>query len=312
MTAPFALRAPDPGETAAVAALLNAHGHALHGAPAMSEAEMEGWFTSPSLDRDRDIRVAAAPNGSLLGYADIGDQGDDGTRLWIDLRVHPGHTAGRVAEALLDAMEARAREKAAPTDALLRAVADERDEPLRRLLESRGYRFVRASFRMALDFREPPPEPSVPAGIAIRTYRPADEGRAVYDVVGDSFRDTWDFMQRPYDEFVHWSTTGDFDPALWWVAVDGEEFAGVCLCHPSAHGDETRGWVSTRGVRRAWRGRGLGLALLLTAFGEFHRRGLRGAELGVDAESPTGAVHLYERAGMHVARRNDIFERRLG
>jgi len=36
--------------------------------------------------------------------------------------------------------------------------------------------------------------------------------------------------------------------------------------------------------------------------GEFRRRGLEHGGLGVDAESETGAVELYERAGMHVAR----------
>jgi ribosomal protein S18 acetylase RimI-like enzyme len=52
------------------------------------------------------------------------------------------------------------------------------------------------------------------------------------------------------------------------------------------------------GVRRPWRRRGLGLALLRRAFGEFQRRGERLVQLGVDAASPTGATRLYERVGM--------------
>jgi hypothetical protein len=36
------------------------------------------------------------------------------------------------------------------------------------------------------------------------------------------------------------------------------------------------------------------------------------AGLGVDGENPTGAVQLYERAGMHVASRTDTWERELG
>ena len=34
------------------------------------------------------------------------------------------------------------------------------------------------------------------------------------------------------------------------------------------------------------------------------------AELGVDGENTTGAVRLYERAGMHVTRRYDTWELR--
>ena len=52
------------------------------------------------------------------------------------------------------------------------------------------------------------------------------------------------------------------------------------------------------GVRRPWRRRGLGLALLRHAFGEYRRRGVRRIELSVDAGSVTGAPRLYGRAGM--------------
>ena len=31
--------------------------------------------------------------------------------------------------------------------------------------------------------------------------------------------------------------------------------------------------------------------------------------LGVDAQSPTGATHLYERVGMHVEAENVVFEK---
>ena len=34
--------------------------------------------------------------------------------------------------------------------------------------------------------------------------------------------------------------------------------------------------------------------------------------LGVDGESATGTFELYERAGMHIAKREDTFERTLG
>ena len=34
--------------------------------------------------------------------------------------------------------------------------------------------------------------------------------------------------------------------------------------------------------------------------------------MAVDAESPTGATALYERAGMRLVKRWDLWERRLG
>jgi mycothiol synthase len=75
--------------------------------------------------------------------------------------------------------------------------------------------------------------------------------------------------------------------------------------------DAVVGWISILGVRRPGRRRGLGEALLRHAFRELHTRGLRRVGLSVDAESPTGAMRLYERVGMRVAVRSDTWDRQL-
>jgi ribosomal protein S18 acetylase RimI-like enzyme len=102
-----------------------------------------------------------------------------------------------------------------------------------------------------------------------------------------------------------------YDPSLWFLAVNGDNIAGIALCLSEARGRPELGWVSVLGVRPAWRGQGLGLALLKHAFAEFHRRGKRTVGLAVDSESLTGATRLYERAGMHVARDGRSYERVL-
>jgi ribosomal protein S18 acetylase RimI-like enzyme len=75
--------------------------------------------------------------------------------------------------------------------------------------------------------------------------------------------------------------------------------------------DPDMAWVNTLGVRRAWRNRGLGQALLLHSFGEFYRRGKRKAGLGVDATNLTGATRLYEKVGMRVYREFIQYEKVL-
>ena len=69
------------------------------------------------------------------------------------------------------------------------------------------------------------------------------------------------------------------------------------------------GWVGTLGVRRPWRKRGIGLALLRHSFNEFYRRGKRKVGLGVDAQNLTGALRLYESAGMQSTRRSTSTKR---
>ena len=121
------------------------------------------------------------------------------------------------------------------------------------------------------------------------------------------------------ETFERWSElylggylAGPFDPALWFIAEESGEPAGICLCRPEWGADRTLGWVNVVGVRRPWRRQGLGLALLLHAFGELYRRGIERVGLGVHGENPTGAPRLYERAGMVVTRRFDHYARHLG
>src|SRR5690606_16415414 len=117
-----------------------------------------------------------------------------------------------------------------------------------------------------------------------------------WETVEDSFRDLWGRPQVSFEQFTERLNTGRFDPELWILAEDGDQLAGVSICEI----DGDKGVVRTLGVRRPWRKRGLGLALLNQSFRAFVDRGIRRAWLSVDADSPTGAPRLYSRAGMQV------------
>ena len=93
--------------------------------------------------------------------------------------------------------------------------------------------------------------------------------------------------------------------------MDREEIVGMALCSPKSNEDPEMGWVNTLGVRRPWRRKGLGLSLLQKTFGEFHNRGKLRVGLGVDSESLTGAIKLYEKAGMKSIRQFDLYEKEL-
>jgi ribosomal protein S18 acetylase RimI-like enzyme len=47
------------------------------------------------------------------------------------------------------------------------------------------------------------------------------------------------------------------------------------------------------------------------SFRDFQQRGATRVALGVDGENTTGAVRLYEQAGMRQVRRNDTYEKKL-
>jgi mycothiol synthase len=299
----YELRPPRRADADAVVDALNEHSLALHGVAEMSRDEMLTWFDAPNLDLERDARIAVLEDGCVVGYADVSDDNLEHRRYWLDVRMRPGYYGSQ----LLASLERRIAETAGP-EAIVRGFFSEADEGARRLYDDAGFRLVRHSLRMRSDLDGDIPEPVWPQGIGVRTFEPEGE-RSVYEAHMESFADHWEFTKMPFDEWRHWLFRPPFDPSVWFLACDGDEIAGICLCRPEETGEPDMGWVSVLGVRPRWRRRGLALALLRHAFAEFDRRGKATVGLGVDAENTTGAVRLYERAGMRIVRRYDIVEK---
>ena len=295
------VRAPREEDVAAILGLLNATTQAAYGTDDLTEDELRRWLTTPGLDWKRDIRLALV-DGRLVGYADVDSSGEHPVRWWCDVRVAPDAPAETVARPLVAWAEQRAG------SGILRTWVPSVNRPLKRALERLGFRLVRHSYRMAIALDGELEEARWPRGIAVRTFRSGDE-RGVYEAHEEAFADSWEHSREPYEEWAHWLLEReDFDGDLWFLAIDGEEIAGLALCRADATEPEA-GWVGILAVRRPWRRQGLGRALLQHAFAEFRRRGYRRVQLGVDAESLTGANRLYERAGMRVVRQLDFYEK---
>lgn len=301
------LRAPRPDEAEAIAQALNSDEGRLYRGTTLEE--VAGWFDAPDLDLDHDARLAVLPDRRIAGYADVYDDGGAHRSFWMTFRLAAG--SGEHGSALVTAMEERCAATALP-GAVLRVGLAEADDAARAVVEAHGYRVVRHTYRMSIDLDDAPPPAVWPDDIRVRSCEPGRDDERVYEAHMEAFADMWEFVPGPYESWRHWMLQPPHDPELWFLAVEGDEIAGFCLAKPADAGDATVAWIPALGVRRPWRGRGVGLALLLHAFAEFQRRGKRSAVLGVDAASPTGAVRLYERAGMHVARRYLTYEKSLG
>jgi ribosomal protein S18 acetylase RimI-like enzyme len=180
----------------------------------------------------------------------------------------------------------------------------EKDDLKGALYEEAGFTQVRVFEQMriaAADVRAA----VLPAGLEFRPLRrPADE-RAVHAAVEEAFVDHFRYSPVPFEEFwVH----VEVERPVWTVAWDAGHVAGAAMGYSMPH----YGYVALLAVRRVWRGRGLGLALLLDVMGRLRERGHADIVLGVDATSTTGADRLYRRAGMHVSRRTFYYEKPLG
>lgn len=269
------------------------------GEPDWTYDDTEEKWRSPLVDLGRDTRLVL-DGDRALAYAYVTPRvpGED---YDADTFVLGGDPA--VEDELIAFVETRARETALPGATIhvaVHAPNTGRAERFRRA----GYEYVRTFWRMRIELDAPVPEPAVPAGLELRTFRDGD-ARALFETGEEAFATHFRHAPQTYEQWrERLLARADFDPGLVFVVTDGEQMAAALT--GVAFGEET-GWIRMLGVRPAWRGRGLGKALLYAAFGEFRRRGFRDAALGVDAENETGATRLYEGAGMSVQRRFDFY-----
>ena len=295
------VRRPTPDDLDAVVELGNAFERVFLGAESFTAGEIgDEWR---HLDLEHDAWLVVVPGGRLAGYATLEDRGEG--RFLSDGYVHPELRGLGAGGMLVDLAENRARQRGAVS---VQNTIVSADAAAGELLAARGYRPVRHFYRMAIELRDEPPAPEWPEGIRVEQFREED-ALAFHEAIEDAWQDHWDHRPRPFEQFRERLLEGSrYDPTLWTVAWAGDEIAGGTICEAESYG---MGWVRSLSVRRPWRRHGLGMALLVNTFRQFHERGERRVGLGVDAESPTGATRLYERAGMHVVEETVICRKEL-
>jgi mycothiol synthase len=293
------IRSATPDDAAAVTELLRAAETAVRGRSIVAVQDTLDWWRMVDLPSGSWLIVE---NGSLVAAGMLITLRADGD-FWGFVR--PDQKRRGLGTALLDRAEEASR---ALGKRALRAGTFAEDEEAAALLIARGYHDVRHYFTMVVELTESLPEPRWPDGIRGDTIS-YDEAPAFKDALDEAFADEWGWERMDYEEWRRLRLEApDTDLRLWFVARAGEEIAAAARCEAGRWGG---GWVGAIGVRPAWRRRGLGLALLEYAFAEFQRRGERTVRLGVDAENPTGATRLYERAGMRVESEEIVYERPL-
>jgi len=304
-------RAYVDGDAPAVAALLNAievHGG---GHPYMTADEVRAVMDNVVRDHPEDSRVLYA-DAELVAFAGVPTPPDGGFRVDLAGGVDPGWRGRGIGRDLLDWQLRRAAEIHA-------AVAPERDWEIHTGAADgdadagRLYaRFGFAPIRYWFDMRAPTtgvPDVPVPEGLAIVGYRPGRDSQ-LHAAHTEAFADHWGYQARDEKEWLGLTVgSRDFLPGLSRLAYDGDDVAGYVLTYASP--EPGRAYVGHVGVRRPWRRRGLAAAMLADVLTACAGAGYEAVSLGVDAESPTGAVGVYERVGFSVSSRAVTFRRAL-
>jgi mycothiol synthase len=286
-------------DAATVAELLAEDERHFGGKPHLSAEDVRSWW----------LRTDLEPDSWLLE-----EDGDAVAVGWFDRLpdsafavacIRPRAKGRGLGSWFVDTIEAHARSVGVD---VLRVGSIGADTGAHQLFERRGFREVRRHWEMVVDLADEPPAPVMPNGLAIDTFR-TEDARAFHAASGESFEEEWGHSPMEFDAWWEMrSKDPQFDPSLWFLVRDGDEVAAVARCEGGRHGG---GFVGLLGVRKPWRKRGLGKALLLHAFREFRDRGYERASLGVDSENPTGATRLYESVGMHVESVFATFDKEL-
>jgi mycothiol synthase len=246
------------------------------------------------IDLDRDAWLAFDRKGVLKGYAAVlpwqtgqrlviyDDPGTEGDDLFLGLLLLCEGWAA-----------ARLRDNAEPgRKQIVTHISDSVDYQKKNLANV-GYTINRFIFNMQMDLSGEVSLPAWPDGVVVRTARTGVDDKLIHAIVQKAFRKS-DHPDQPFDEWKEFMMRADlYDADLWFLALDGDEIVGTCLCFPY----EETGWIRQLAVADAYRKRGLGSALLLHSFHTFKQRGYQKVGLAVESAN-LNAYRLYERVGM--------------
>jgi mycothiol synthase len=181
------------------------------------------------------------------------------------------------------------------------------DSPAAQALAARaGLVAGRTLLIMKRDLEQPLPEPVVPVGMTIRTFRPGQDEAAWLAVNAAAFAGHPEQGAMTAADLAERMAEPWFDPDGFFVAERGGAMLGF---HWTKQHEDRLGEVYVLGVAPPGHRQGVGRALLLTGLRHLRRRGNTTVELYVEAASGP-AVALYSSYGFTTTARDVMYAQR--
>ena len=253
--------------------------------------DIESEWARPSFDlAGHTVAVIEDATRTLVG------QGEMTMDTRADCCVHPAWRGKGIGTWLVGWTEDRAHSLGASR--VGQTVVDTATDAIT-LFERRGYTWLWTSWILGIDFADTSLEPpTLPEGYSIRDFVPGEDDRRVHEVIDTAFLEWSDREPFPFEDWrAKTLSRAGCEPWLLPVVVGPEgTIEGAAYLIDAGEGNE--GWVQELAVGREHRGLGLGRALLHESFARFQARGRTGC--GLNTDSRTGALGLYEHVGMSV------------
>ncbi|GEM_PF-272661 len=268
--------------------------------------------TDPRFNVETSTRCIFDPEGRMIAQAMVFDTSAIPVRVFMVMDIHTEHRGRGLEHAMMTWAEARARqaiEKCPPeAKVTLELWSFAADKQRIATMEEYGFEKARFFYRMKIHFDDTNPTvPALPEGFHIRAFNYPEELTVYAEARLNSFQDHWGFVVQPIERVIEdlrkwYDNDSKFDSSLCYFVIDSSNgaIAAFSMCRIEEWGEPNQGYVTTLGTTRAYRGKGLALAVLRHSFAGIWERGKRKMTLHVDGASLTGAVRLYEKAGMEI------------
>jgi mycothiol synthase len=271
-----------------------------------TESDLEASWDRPDMDLGR-MSLGGFVEGRLAAYAVV-FQGR------VEASVHPERRGlglgAHLAKWTWGVARSEGRERVGQT-------VSDNERSAAALFRALGYERGHTAWILRRKLAAPLLPPALLPGYRFRAYVPGVDGPAIYALIDEAFSEWRNADSEPMG-FENWAAYALRDvPPEFVVLLEyepkaaGDRSAGAPATAPATaglvgasvghdHESQGEGWIEQIAVRREHRERGLGLALLEESFRRFLASGRKSA--GVSTDSRTGALGLYEHAGMAVVR----------
>lgn len=284
----------------------------------MGEDDLAEEFADPQVDYARGS-IAVYDGGTMAGYCIVQSksEADPVHEMRASGGVHPDYRNLGIGSQLIEWSERAALElhdeRFGGLPVALGFGSLAKNTSAGALFADHGYLPTRWFHQMTRDLSADLPGPATPDGVAIVGF--ADERSADALLIrNEAFRDHWASSDLTPESWTFYLAARAFRPEYTFIAyLDGEPAGFVMTAEYEAY-NKAKGirdlYIPQVASRRAVRRRGIASALLTTALTAAKADGFDTATLDVDADSPTGALGLYERLGF-VVRDTKIAHRKV-
>jgi len=265
---------------------------------------------------DFEGRFIAELDGKSVGlvHADVDKLSQDRQGL-IRLSVIPEFRGTRITRQLLEAalMELKVRGMTA-----VQAWADSENRDYIQLLERLGFKHVRVGSMMEMDLESVTQNTGENEHVAIRPLQKDREEdiELINRLDNEIYKEHFNFRPDTLEETRYFLFLSPYfkERETFFAVVNGERIGYVTVGIDEKYSLEKKvraGRISSVGVLKGHRRRGIGTRLMLHGLEILKAKGMIKAILHVDDYNPTKALTLYEKVGFRVKRKDFTYERKL-